>query len=150
MEEKEKFHNPIDKDHITENPSGLEYPHHRGSAIVKSEDKGKIKGRAMAAMEQQTNRQMDQIQEQIELLAKQAKKLQSRVEISETIYQAKMNFEPLVGHNYFLYETDEHHYILSLLSPEEWGRSLPHMYKAKVSLLADHTWDVLDLNESNI
>ena len=85
MEDKTQFLNPIDDDHITENPSGLEYPHHRGSAIVKAEDKGKIKGRALAAMEQQTTRQMDQIQEQIELLAKQAKKLQSRVEISETI-----------------------------------------------------------------
>ncbi len=143
----EEFHNPIDEDNITENPSGIQYPHHRGSAIVKPEDKGKIKGRAMAAMEQQTNRQMDQIQEQIELLAKQAQKLKSRVEISETIYTAKMSFEPLVGHDYYLYEADDHSFILSLLSPEEWGRSLPHTYKAKVSLLADHTWDVQDLNE---
>lgn len=147
MTEKKEFVNPIDDDHITENPSGLEYPHHRGSALVKSEDKGKIKGRAMAAMEQQTNRQMDQIQEQIELLAKQAKKLKSRVEISETIYQAKMNFEPLIGHEYYLYETNSNDFLLSLLSPAEWGRTLPHQYRAKVSLLADHTWDVLDLNE---
>ncbi len=150
MKNDNNFQNPIDKDHITDNPSGLEYPHHRGSAIVKAEDKGKIKGRALAAMEQQTSRQMDQIQEQIELLAKQAKKLKSRVEISETIYQAKMSFEPLVGHDYYLYETDAHDFTLSLLSPADWGKRLPHIYKAKVSLLADHTWDVLDLNESNI
>ncbi len=149
MMDNKEFINPIDEDNITENPKGLEYPHHRGSQLVKPEDTGKVKGRALAAMEQQTNRQMDQIQEQIELLAKQANKLKSRVEISETIYTAKMNFEPLVGHDYFLYETDDHHFLLSLLSPAEWGRTLPHLYKAKVSLLADHTWDVLDLNEDN-
>jgi len=61
-----------------------------------------------------------------------------------------MSFEPLVGHDYYLYETDEHNFLLSLLSPEDWGKRLPNIYKAKVSLLADHTWDVLDLNEANI
>ena len=102
----ENFENPIDDDHITENPQSLEYPHHRGSALVKPEDKGKIKGRALAAMEQQTDRQMEQLQEQIELLAKQAQKLKSRVEVSEKIYQSNINFEPLIGHIYYLYEYD--------------------------------------------
>jgi len=143
----DNFENPIDEDHITENPKGLEYPHHRGSALVKPEDKGRIKGRALAAMEQQTDRQMGQIQEQIELLAKQAHKLKSRVEVSEKIYQSNINFEPLIGHIYYLYENDKQEHIMSLLSPADWGRTLRNKYLAKVSLLADHTWDVLDLNE---
>ncbi|UTW62108.1 DUF2452 domain-containing protein [bacterium SCSIO 12741] len=139
--------NPIDKDKITETPHSLEYGHHRGSAVVKPEDQGKIKGRAMAAMEEQTGRQMEQIQEQIELLAKQAKKLQSRVEISERIYTAEMSFEPLIGKIYFLYQKEDGIFQLSLLSPQDWGRRLQHHYVAKVSLMADHTWDVLELNE---
>lgn len=143
----EEFHNPIDDDHITENPHSLEYGHHRGSSIVKPEDKGKIKGRALAAMEQQTDRQMGQIQEQIELLAKQARQLQSRKEVSEKIYQAEMNFQPLIGHTYYLYEKKDGQHILSLLSPEEWGRSLKYDFLAKVALMADHTWDVLELKE---
>lgn len=143
----EEFHNPIDDDSITENPHSLEYGHHRGSSVVKPEDKGKIKGRALAAMEQQTDRQMGQIQEQIELLAKQARQLQSRKEISEQIYQSSINFEPLIGHVYYLYQKEGGEHLLSLLSPEEWGRSLKHVYRAKVSLLADHTWDVLELND---
>jgi len=143
----ENFENPIDDDHITENPQSLEYPHHRGSALVKPEDKGKIKGRALAAMEQQTDRQMEQLQEQIELLAKQAQKLKSRVEVSEKIYQSNINFEPLIGHIYYLYENDKKEHLMSLLSPNEWGRSLKNRYVAKVSLLADHTWEVLELNE---
>ncbi|MGY8952938.1 MAG: DUF2452 domain-containing protein [Flavobacteriales bacterium] len=143
----ENFENPIDDDHITENPQSLEYPHHRGSALVKPEDKGKIKGRALAAMEQQTDRQMEQLQEQIELLAKQAQKLKSRVEVSEKIYQSNINFEPLIGHVYYLYENEKKEHLMSLLSPKDWGRSLKNRYVAKISLLADHTWDVLELNE---
>ncbi len=143
----EEKQNPIDKDNITETPHSLEYGHHRGSALVKPEDKGKIKGRAMAAMEQQTGRQMEQIQEQIELLATQAKKLKSRVEISERIYTAEMAFEPLIGKIYYLYRKKDEVFFLSLLSPQEWGPRLQHQYVAQVSLMADHTWDVLDLNE---
>lgn len=149
MSDKEKkIINPIDEDHITEQPNTLEYPHHRGSLIVKPEDKGKVKGRALAAMEQQTSRQMDQIQEQIELLAQQAKRLKSRVEISEMIYQASLNFEPLIGHEYYLYQKENGTHFLSLLSPKDWGRSLKHTYTAKVALLADHTWDVLEMTDS--
>ena len=49
-----EFINPIDKDKITENPHSLEYAHHAGSALIKPEDQGKIKGRALSAMEHQT------------------------------------------------------------------------------------------------
>lgn len=143
----EDFVNPIDDDHITENPHSLEYGHHRGSGVVKPEDKGKIKGRALAAMEQQTGRQMDQIQEQIELLAKQAKQLQARKILSEKIYLATINFEPLIGHTYYLYLKENGEHLMSLLSPPEWGRSLKHKYLATVVLMADHTWDVTDLDE---
>ena len=57
----EKFENPIDPDKITENPNSLEYPHHAGSAIVKPEDQGRVKGNAIAAMEHQTDMQLSLI-----------------------------------------------------------------------------------------
>ena len=56
--------NPIDKDKITEIPHILPYGHSVGGALVKPEDKGKIKGRAIAAMNQQTEMHLDQIREQ--------------------------------------------------------------------------------------
>ena len=74
----EEFENPIDPDKVTENPHSLEYGHHAGSAVVKPEDQGKVKGRAIAAMEHQTDMQMDQIREQMKLLADQARALQDR------------------------------------------------------------------------
>ena len=67
-------------------------------------DKGRIKGRAVEAMYDQTEMQLDQIREQIELLAKQAKNIHDRVNISEDIYLSDMSFEPLIGFTYHLYE----------------------------------------------
>ena len=140
-----EFINPIDKDKITENPHSLEYAHHAGSALIKPEDQGKIKGRALSAMEHQTDMQLNQIYEQMQLLADQAKKLQDRKNISEFIYTAEMRFEPLINHTYHLYQKENGSYLLSLIAPTQWGRSgASFTWIATVKLLADHTWDVLD------
>jgi hypothetical protein len=142
-----EFINPIDPDKITENPHSLEYPHHAGSALVRPEDKGKIKGRALSAMEQQTDMQLNQIYEQMQLLAEQAKKLNDRKSISEFIYTAEMRFEPLINHVYHVYQKEDSSYLLSLIGPKEWGRSKnTFTFVATVRLLADHTWDIIEKN----
>lgn len=138
------MHNPIDKDKITENPHNLPYAHTIGSPVIKPLDEGKIKGKAMAAMYEQTQSQMDQLREQMQLIALQAQKLQDRVKISEKIYEAKMGFEPLVGHTYYLYVRKSGEYLLSMVAPEQWGAKLPfESFEAKVRMLADHTWEIL-------
>ncbi len=137
--------NPIDVDKIAEAPGLLPYSSSVGSAVVKPVDKGKVKGRAMLAMEEQTNVQMDQLREQIELLVAQAKDLQRRVEISEQIYLAELNFEPHINHVYHLYERNTGKWVLSMVGPEEWGPTLPYKaHLATVRLMADHTWELLD------
>ena len=142
-----EFINPIDPDKITENPHSLEYPHHAGSALVRPEDKGKIKGRALSAMEHQTDMQLNQIYEQMQLLAEQAKKLNDRKSISEFIYTAEMRFEPLINHVYQVYQKEDSSYLLSLIGPKEWGRSKnTFTFVATVRLLADHTWDIIEKN----
>lgn len=144
----EEFENPIDKDKITETPSTLEYGHHLGSAVVKPEDQGKMKGRAVSAMEHQTDMQLDQIYQQMKLLADQAKKLNDRKLISTFIYKAEMRFEPIINHIYHLYQKEDSGFLLSLISPDQWGRSKRSFeYMATVRLLADHTWDILEKNE---
>lgn len=132
-------------DNITDTPSTLPYAHHAGSALIKPIDKGKVKGRALSAMEEQTHLQMSQIKEQIELLASQAKALQDRVEISEKIYQAELNFEPLIGHIYHLYTKKDGNWTLSMIGPGDWGRSFRYdSFLATVKMLSDHTWDILE------
>jgi cellobiose-specific phosphotransferase system component IIA len=132
------------KEKTTETPGILPYAHHSGSAIIKPEDKGKITGRAVAAMHSQTDMQMAQIYDQMRLLADQAKKIQSRIEVSERIYQASIAFEPLINHRYFLYQKADGSDFMSMIGPEEWGRKKDWAaFVAEVKLLADHTWEIL-------
>jgi Protein of unknown function (DUF2452) len=137
------FVNPIDKDKIAENPGLLPYAHTAGSAVIRPEDKGRIKGNAMMAMYEQTDRQMHQLKEQMETLVAQAKSLQRRKEISEIIYQAALAFRPVMGHIYHLYEKKDGTHTISLISPDEWGNKLPYTFMATCQLLYDHTWEVL-------
>ncbi len=145
----EAFFNPINPDKVAENPGLLPYAHTAGGAVIKPNDMGKVKGRSMLAMRQQTDRQMNQLYEQMEVLARQAKLLADRKEISERIYDAAMGFEPIISETYYLYEKENGADLLSLVAPEEWGRSFKYSrFLAKVTLLADHTWEV-EYNESN-
>jgi hypothetical protein len=137
------FLNPINPDKVAENPGLLPYAHTAGGAVIKPDDMGKVKGRSVLAMRQQTDRQMNQLYEQMEVLARQAKLIAERKEISERIYEAAMGFEPIISETYYLYEKEDGSDLMSLVAPEEWGRSFKYSrYLAKVILLADHTWEV--------
>ncbi len=148
MEEKKEFINPIDKDKVTENPGFLPYAHHSGSALIKPDDQGKLKSRALSAMDSQTDIQLTQIYEQMQLLAEQAKKIQARKTISERVYLAEIRFDPIINHVYFLYEKEAGVQLLSLIAPEQWGRSNKnYIFIAEIRLLADHTWDIIRQNQ---
>jgi hypothetical protein len=142
-EPQEPFVNPIDKDKVAENPGLLPYAHTVGSAIIRPIDKGRVKGLAMSAMYEQTNRQLDQIRKQVELLMEQAKSIHDRVEISERIYQADMNFRPVYGQTYYVYQRADGKDLLSMVAPDEWGAKMPYSYVATVRLLGDSTWEIL-------
>jgi hypothetical protein len=136
--------NPIDKDKTTDLPGLLPYAHHVGSAIIRPDDMGKIKVRALTAMEEQGNIQLRQIREQIELLVKQANDIKDRARISYEIYQARMGFEPIVGHQYHLYKEENGQQFLSMIGPDEWGRSgNKNEFVCSVRLSGDHTWVIL-------
>ena len=141
---KESFVNPIDPDKIAENPHLLPYAHTVGGVVIKPIDRGRTKGLSLTSMYDQTDIQMDQIRQQIELLASQAKKLQDRVKVSEMIYLAQMNFKPVINKLYHLYQRKNEQYVLSLVGPKEWGKNPPMEFIATVRLMADHTWNVIE------
>ena len=151
MAEKEKpnaeeaFINPIDKDKVTETPGLLPYAHTAGGAVIRPEDKGQIRGNAMTAMYDQTDRQMEQLRQQMETLMSQAKSLHNGMAVSEIIYQSDIPFQPVIHHYYHLYQrkSDGVH-LLSMIAPHEWGRKKPYEHIATVRLLGDHTWEILE------
>lgn len=134
-----------EKEKITDYPGLIEFAHNVGSAIIRPEDKGRIKGNAIAAMHDQTDRQYRQLFEQMQTLLQQADYLKKRVEVSERIYQASMGFKPVINQVYHLYKRTDQKDVLSMVSPTEWGKSFPfESFEASVRLMGDHTWEILD------
>jgi len=122
--------------------SVLPYASSAGSVAIRPTKEGVIKHKALSAMEDQTNMQLNQIKEQIELLARQAQEIRKRKELSLMIYEAKITFKPQIGQVYHVYEKTDGTHVLSLVAPSEWGGgSGPFAgFIATVKLLADHTW----------
>ena len=133
-----------DRDKITDFPGLIQFAHSVGSALIKPEDKGRIKGNAVAAMHDQTNRQFHQLYDQMQTLVNQANLLKKRVTVSERIYQADIGFTPVIDKIYFLYKRKKEGDVLSMVGPKEWGKKMPfEAYVAKVRLMSDHTWEVI-------
>lgn len=121
--------------------SVLPYSASVAGAVIRPTEEGMIRHTALKAMEEQTNMQLGQIRQQIELLALQAQEIHKRKELSMMIYNTKLNFKPNIGQTYYLYEKKDGSALLSLVSPKEWGASGPFSrFIAAVKLLADHTW----------
>lgn len=120
--------------------SVLPYSASVSGAVIKPTELGVIRHQALSAMEEQTNMQLTQIRQQIELLAIQAKEIQKRKELSMIIYDSKISFAPVIGQTYYLYEKEDSTNLVSMISPKEWGKKSPYKFVAAVKLLADHTW----------
>ncbi len=122
--------------------SVLPYASSAAGAVVRQNEEGLIRHQALSAMEEQTHIQLEQIRQQIELLALQAKEIQKRKELSMIIYSTKLGFAPVIGQTYFLYEKEDDSYLISMIAPHEWGSKKSYFKKfvAAVKLLADHTW----------
>ncbi len=131
----------INKEIYYKQMSVLPYSTSVSGAVIKPTEEGVIRHKALSAMEEQTNMQLDQIRKQIELLALQAQEIQMRKELSMIIYNAKLSFAPVIGSVYYLYEKNDSSHFVSMVSPKEWGGSGPYKsFIAQVKLLADHTW----------
>ena len=103
-----------------------------------------LKANAHEAMQHQAEQQIQMLKKQAELLIKQAQSIEKRLEVSHSIYQAEMNFEPVVNSIYHLYQKKDGSQVLSMVAPFEWGSNMPFdQFLHTVRLLADKTWDIL-------
>jgi len=145
--EKEESGTPVNGEKEALEAHLLPYANTVGGVVIKPLDKGKIKGRSVAAMYQQTDVQLGQLRRQVELLAREAEDIRKRVRVSEKIYEAEMGFQPLISFLYHLYLKRDGLFVLSMVSPEEWGRNPPYIFQASVRLLADHTWEIVSTGD---
>ena len=106
-------------------------------------DKRLLKATAHEGMQHQANQQIAMLKKQAALLIQQAKEIEQRLETSHQIYKADINFEPVIGGMYHLYQREDSSWILSMVAPYEWGKKIPFVFLNTVRLLADRTWEIL-------
>jgi hypothetical protein len=69
-------------------------------------------------------------------IAEQYSKLLEETEWSKMIYEAKFNFEPIVGESYHLYLDKNGQTFLSMIKPNEWSM----IHKGEFKLNSDYQW----------
>jgi hypothetical protein len=106
-------------------------------------DKRLLKATAFETMQLQAHQQMGMLKKQAELIMQQVSELEERLQISKQIYEADLNFEPVIGTIYHVYLKGKKT-ILSLLSPNEWGKKMPfEKHICSATLLADKSWQLV-------
>ena len=116
-------------DNVVANPMSMEYPTNVGAPAFTIPDVlGRKKERGTNATHQLKTK-FDQIKEEYFKLVKLA-------EDTDLVYNAKCNFNPVVGNIYHLYQGDKE-IFLSMIEPEKWNKEWLGSFK----LTAEHTWE---------
>ncbi|PSN53872.1 Uncharacterized protein C0J52_02422 [Blattella germanica] len=80
------------------------------------------------------------IAEQIHYLQQQAQRVLLEAKQSTDLNHAACNFQKRPGQIYHLYERSSGQRYFSMLSPEDWGGSQPHLYIGAYRLEQDYSW----------
>lgn len=141
MKEEKEITNTV-KEALYQGPdSQAPYPLSLSSPKIKPVDKRLVKGNALEVMSHQAQQQIGMLRKQAELLLMQAREIEERVAVSKQIYEADLNFEPVIGTIYHVYEK-QGRTLLSLVAPHEWGKLPFDSFRCSVKLLADKSWEI--------
>lgn len=89
----------------------------------------------------------DRIIELVKVLEKQATGIKRRLEVTEAVYAAKYDFQPVHNKIYWLvFDSKIKNTRLSMLGPKDWSTGSPehYQYLYRVKWLGDHTWTEID------
>ena len=141
MKEEKEINNSVEEALYQGPDSQAPYPLSLSSPKIKPVDKRLVKGNALEVMSHQAQQQIGMLRKQAELLLLQAKEIEERVIVSKQIYEADLNFEPVIGTIYHVYEK-QGRTVLSLVAPNEWGKLPFDAFRCSVKLLADKSWEI--------
>jgi Protein of unknown function (DUF2452) len=127
--------------------AGIEYPMEVSAPVFAPIKVVEEKDKAVNVARQNAKLEYDRIMEQAEVLMKQAKALQARLDATEMVHRAKFSFNPLHGKTYYLYY-DERNAVNLLIqnAPHDWSCGIPKnwTYSMAVKKLGDSTWAVVE------
>lgn len=135
---------PLKKDALYQGPDKFSpIPLSVSSPKINPIDKRLVKANAFETMQYQASQQILLLKKQADLLIEQAKLIEERLIISQRIYEADLNFEPVIGTVYHVYEK-KGKTVLSLIAPNEWGKKQAYEnHVCSARLLADKSWELL-------
>lgn len=116
-------------DNVVDNPATMAYPTNIGAPAFTVPDVLSRKKERGANATHQLETKFDQLKEEYFRLVKLA-------EDTDLVYNAKCNFNPVVGDVYHLYEGNEG-LFLSMVEPEKWNM----VHCGSFRLTAEHTWE---------
>jgi hypothetical protein len=126
--------------------AGIEYPMEVGAPVFAPIKVTEEKDKAVNVARQNAKLEYDRIMEQAEVLMKQAKALQARLDATEMVHSAKFSFNPIHGKIYHLYYDSRNSVnVLIQNGPREWSCGIPDgwTYSMAVKKLGDSTWACL-------
>ena len=127
--------------------AGIEYPMEVGAPVFAPIKVVEEKDKAVNVARQNAKLEYDRIMEQAEVLMRQAKALQARLDATEMVHRAKYGFNPIHGKIYHLYFDERNQTsVLTQTGPEEWSCGIPGnwSYSMAVKKLGDSTWAVVE------
>jgi hypothetical protein len=85
----------------------------------------------------------DRITELVAVLEKQAQAIKRRLDVTDAVYAAIYQFQPVMGQHYWLvWHRRRQHTLLTHHGPNDWSSSTPedYEYQTQVKYMGDHTW----------
>lgn len=131
------------KEKTTDIPGLIQYAHERGGFSISIDDPDGIKNKAITAMEEQVEIQLEMLHQRMAVLAKQAQELKDRAHISLELFEVSPAFTPIAGQVYHLYARENGERVLSLIAPTEWNVLPFKEFLASVKYLSDKTWHLV-------
>ena len=131
---------------FVENRNLREHPTETNAPAFRPDPLSVNRSETLEAMNHHAKEQIDRLQEQAQLLLRQAQEIEARVQLAEQIAKAEYRFTSVLLKPYHLYKAAQSNsHVLSLVGPEEWSNSCPYgSYLACVRQLGDGTWEPLE------
>lgn len=100
-------------DNVSDNPGLLPYASNVGAPVIKVEDISLWKSANVLKVNKQLEKRFNELKEEYQ-------KLVNEYKWNELVYNAKFNFEPVIGQTYHLYVGKNGNIFLSMINPNEW------------------------------
>ncbi|MCW8853359.1 MAG: DUF2452 domain-containing protein [Gammaproteobacteria bacterium] len=120
------------------------YPVSRLAPQVELVDLARQISEADAMVNTRVSAKLKVIADQIKSLQTEAKSVLEEARLDQDLHRAECNFKRIPGKIYHLYQKNNGNTYFSMLSPDDWGGSMPHKYIDSYRLENDMSWLPVD------